>query len=127
MLGTFLVCLGYVIVVVDPIDYIVQDVCQIYLTHDILNNIKIKNVFMLQQLEIREGSLLFGLFKKPPLEVFISVYIFNITNLDAFLRKVDAKLKVDEVGPYVYQYVTIDFLRINLNKCVNFLLFAEKF
>lgn len=54
---------------------------------------------------MRPGSLLFSLWEKPPLEVFISVYAFNITNLDRFLRGEDKKLKLQEVGPYVYQYV----------------------
>lgn len=56
-----------------------------------------------QQLSIREGSILFALFKKPPLEVFVSVYVFNVTNLAAFLSKEDEKLNLQEVGPYVYQ------------------------
>lgn len=29
--------------------------------------------------------------------------MFNVTNLDAFMRGIDSKLKVEEVGPYVYQ------------------------
>lgn len=49
--------------------------------------------------------MLFGLFKQPPLEVFISVYIFNVTNVEAFVSKKDAKLKLQECGPYVYQQV----------------------
>lgn len=60
-------------------------------------------VILLQQLSIREGSLLFFLFKNPPLEVFISVYVFNVTNVEAFLNKKDSKLKLQEVGPYVYR------------------------
>lgn len=31
--------------------------------------------------------------------------MFNVTNLDTFTRGLDAKLKVTEVGPYVYQEV----------------------
>lgn len=41
--------------------------------------------------------------EKPPLPVVMQVYIFNITNAEAFLNGTDKKLKVVEVGPYVYQ------------------------
>ncbi|KAG4067259.1 hypothetical protein HA402_000250, partial [Bradysia odoriphaga] len=79
-LGTLFVCTASLIVLFDPIAQIVKD-----------------------QLSIREGSLLFYLFKSPPLEVFISVYVFNVTNVEAFLNKEDSKLKLQEVGPYVYR------------------------
>ncbi|KAJ6637985.1 Scavenger receptor class B member 1 [Pseudolycoriella hygida] len=79
-LGMLFVCTASLIVLFDPITQIVKD-----------------------QLSIREGSLLFFLFKNPPLEVFISVYVFNVTNVEAFLSKKDSKLKVEEVGPYVYR------------------------
>lgn len=57
----------------------------------------------LQQLAIRAGSLLYNIWLKPPLDVYITVYMFNVTNLEAFTRGLDTKLKVSEVGPYVYQ------------------------
>lgn len=59
------------------------------------------NIF--QQLSIRKGSFLYSLWEKPPLDVFISIYIFNITNAQEFLSGKDVKLKVEEIGPYVYQ------------------------
>ncbi|XP_054726969.1 scavenger receptor class B member 1 [Anastrepha obliqua] len=55
------------------------------------------------QLTLKTGTLLYNLWLKPPLEVFISVYMFNITNVDAFMGGHDTKLKVVEAGPYVYQ------------------------
>lgn len=56
-------------------------------------------------LSIREGTYAFNLFKKPPLDVFISVYVFNITNGERFLSGEDAKLAVEELGPYVYREI----------------------
>lgn len=56
-------------------------------------------------LTIREGSYAFNLFKAPPLDVFISVYVWNITNGDRFLAGLDPKLKVVEAGPYVYKEI----------------------
>ncbi|CAG9807146.1 unnamed protein product [Chironomus riparius] len=55
------------------------------------------------QLQVRPGTYLYNVWEKPPLEVFLKVYIFNITNSEEFLNGIDKKLKVEEVGPYVYQ------------------------
>ncbi|XP_017478631.1 PREDICTED: lysosome membrane protein 2-like, partial [Rhagoletis zephyria] len=55
------------------------------------------------QLTLKTGTLLYNLWLKPPLEVFISVYMFNVTNVEAFMSGHDTKLKVVEAGPYVYQ------------------------
>uniref|UniRef100_A0A1A9ZZ29 Scavenger receptor class B member 1 n=1 Tax=Glossina pallidipes TaxID=7398 RepID=A0A1A9ZZ29_GLOPL len=55
------------------------------------------------QMTFRKGSTLFNVWQKPPLEVFITVYMFNVTNYDRFSSGVDDKMKLAEVGPYVYQ------------------------
>lgn len=39
---------------------------------------------------------------KPPVNPIVKVYIFNYTNIDRFLDGTDAKIKVNEVGPYAY-------------------------
>lgn len=49
-------------------------------------------------------STVFLMWRKPPVDVFLKVYVFNITNAEAFLNN-EEKLRVQEVGPYVYQYV----------------------
>ncbi|XP_076233540.1 scavenger receptor class B member 1 [Calliopsis andreniformis] len=56
------------------------------------------------KLEMTPNSLIFNLWRKPPIDVFIKVYIFNITNKDEFLSGKE-KLRVEEVGPYVYQEI----------------------
>lgn len=48
------------------------------------------------------NSLLFSLWKSPPINIYLYLYIFNITNPVEFLSGKE-KLKVQEVGPYVYQ------------------------
>lgn len=55
------------------------------------------------KLTLYEGSFMYKLWQKPPLEVFIKVFMFNVTNYERFVQGLDAKLKVVEVGPYVYQ------------------------
>ncbi|KFB46340.1 AGAP004643-PA-like protein [Anopheles sinensis] len=56
----------------------------------------------MQKLSMFEGSYLHRLWKKPPLEVFISIYVFNITNPEEFMSGKE-RLRVQEIGPYVYQ------------------------
>lgn len=56
-----------------------------------------------QQLSVNDSTFLYNLFKKPPLEVFIAITVFNITNAEAFLNGSDPYLRVAEVGPFVYQ------------------------
>ncbi|CAD6995134.1 unnamed protein product [Ceratitis capitata] len=73
------------------------------------------------QLTLKTGTLLYNLWLKPPLEVFISVYMFNVTNVEAFMSGRDTKLKVSEVGPYVYQEVLENRnVLFNDNKTVTF-------
>ncbi|XP_012280921.1 scavenger receptor class B member 1 [Orussus abietinus] len=56
------------------------------------------------KLQMVPGSMAFTLWKKPPIDVFIKVYIFNITNPVEFLNG-EEKLQLQEVGPYVYQEI----------------------
>ncbi|KOC63072.1 Scavenger receptor class B member 1 [Habropoda laboriosa] len=69
-----------------------------YVLH-VLNPVKL---IIEHKMQMAPNSLLFELWKKPPINVYLKVYIFNITNADEFLEGGE-KLKVEEVGPYVYQ------------------------
>lgn len=51
---------------------------------------------------MKPGTATFNLWKKPPIDVFLYVYVFNITNPIEFLAGKE-KMRVKEVGPYVYQ------------------------
>lgn len=55
-------------------------------------------------LRMAPGTLAFGIWRKPPIDVFLKVYIFNITNPKEFLNG-DEELKLEEIGPYVYQEI----------------------
>lgn len=57
------------------------------------------------QLNLNSDTLLYKLWLNPPLEVFIVAYIFNYTNVEAFVSGREPKLKLEEVGPYVYKEV----------------------
>ncbi|CAL7951820.1 unnamed protein product [Xylocopa violacea] len=67
---------------------------------NVVNPVKL----IVDSLKMTPGSLLFELWKQPPIDVFIKVYIFNITNAEEFLQG-GVNLKVEEIGPYVYQEV----------------------
>ena len=48
------------------------------------------------------NSLVFKLWKEPNLDIYLKIYIFNITNPIEFISGKE-KLKLQEIGPYVYQ------------------------
>ncbi|KAH8409656.1 hypothetical protein KR222_000810, partial [Zaprionus bogoriensis] len=81
-LGMTLLFLGAVIFMTDPVQLIIE-----------------------WQLSLNRNTLLYQLWLVPPLEVFIVAYIFNYTNVEDFVSGKDAKLKLQEVGPYVYKEV----------------------
>ncbi|KOB68268.1 Scavenger receptor class B member 1 like protein 15 [Operophtera brumata] len=67
------------------------------------------------QLRIAKGTLLNELLLQEIEGAKLYVYLFNITNAERFLEGHDHILKVDEVGPFVYQeYRTNDDLEINI-------------
>ncbi|KAJ6648620.1 Scavenger receptor class B member 1 [Pseudolycoriella hygida] len=49
-----------------------------------------------------DNGEIFNLWQNPPVDVYIKIYLFNITNAEEFMRG-DEKMKVEEVGPYVYR------------------------
>lgn len=51
-----------------------------------------------------DNGEIFNLWAKPPVDLYIKIYLFNITNAEAFLAGRE-KLQVEEVGPYVYKWV----------------------
>lgn len=72
-------------------------------------------------LQMSPHSLLFTIWKKPPLDIYLNVYIFNITNPEEFLSGKE-KLKVEEIGPYVYQeFVVHDNITYNDNGTMTYI------
>ncbi|XP_014227323.1 scavenger receptor class B member 1-like [Trichogramma pretiosum] len=81
MTGVLCCATAIIVYIVDPVKLIVQN-----------------------SMTMKPGSMIFDVWKKPPIEVLLNVYIFNITNPDAFLAG-EENLKINEVGPYVYQEI----------------------
>lgn len=55
-----------------------------------------------QKLIFGEDGEIFTLWKNPPVNLYIKIYLWNITNKDAFLSGRE-KMHLEEVGPYVYR------------------------
>uniref|UniRef100_A0A1B0CTE9 Scavenger receptor class B member 1 n=2 Tax=Lutzomyia longipalpis TaxID=7200 RepID=A0A1B0CTE9_LUTLO len=53
------------------------------------------------QVALRPGGQSFGWWSRPPVEPFIRLYVYNVTNADEFLNN-GSKPILDELGPYVY-------------------------
>lgn len=43
------------------------------------------------------------MWRDPPVELFLKVYLFNVTNRDEYLSGKDKHLRFEQVGPYVYR------------------------
>jgi len=56
-----------------------------------------------QKLLLAEDGEIFQLWERPPVDLFLKVYLFNITNHEDFMSGRAKKLNVEEIGPYVYQ------------------------
>uniref|UniRef100_A0A224XN62 Scavenger receptor class B member 1 n=2 Tax=Triatominae TaxID=70999 RepID=A0A224XN62_9HEMI len=59
------------------------------------------NLVIDNQITLREGGHVFEMWKKPPVEPVMRVYVYNVTNADDFLNNGEKPI-LDELGPYVY-------------------------
>jgi hypothetical protein len=59
---------------------------------------------------IENNTMSYKLWEKPPVSPLTAIYVFNYTNADEFEKGKDTKLKVREVGPYVYRWVNTSHL-----------------
>lgn len=50
-----------------------------------------------------EGGEVFDLWRVPPVDLYLRVFLWNITNKEEYMSGIDNKLKIQEVGPYVYK------------------------
>ncbi|XP_037041969.1 scavenger receptor class B member 1 isoform X2 [Bradysia coprophila] len=62
---------------------------------------------------------IFNLWQNPPVDLYIKIYLFNITNAEEFMRG-DEKMKVEEIGPYVYREMLLhDEVVFNTNGTIS--------
>ncbi|XP_035896226.1 scavenger receptor class B member 1 [Anopheles stephensi] len=55
------------------------------------------------KLIFQEGSEIFNLWRTPPVDLYIKIYLFNVTNAEDFMAGRAEKMQIEEVGPYVYR------------------------
>ncbi|XP_046967240.1 lysosome membrane protein 2-like [Vanessa cardui] len=58
---------------------------------------------MIYMTRISVGSKFYGIFTRENAGTLLQVYVFNVTNAEAFLSGEDHKLRVEEIGPFTYQ------------------------
>lgn len=56
---------------------------------------------------LTNGSEAYTKWTKPPVTILFKVWIYNITNSEEFLQDTSKLLKVNQVGPYVYEELKI--------------------
>jgi len=57
---------------------------------------------LLQKVTLTPGGETFELWRKPPVDLYLRVWLFNVTNKEAFMEGRE-KIHVKETGPYVYK------------------------
>ncbi|XP_018301690.1 scavenger receptor class B member 1 isoform X2 [Mycetomoellerius zeteki] len=50
-----------------------------------------------------DGGEIFEYWRKPEVNLYLKIYLFNVTNHDEYLSGEASKLRFQEVGPYVYK------------------------
>ncbi|KPJ20156.1 Lysosome membrane protein 2 [Papilio machaon] len=55
------------------------------------------------QLRVTPGTEMYRMLTSEIAGAYVSAYLFNISNADAFLSGADSRLRVNEVGPFTYQ------------------------
>ncbi|KAG6454604.1 hypothetical protein O3G_MSEX008760 [Manduca sexta] len=59
--------------------------------------------FFNQKAVFQDQGEIFEMWRKPEVELYTKVYLFNITNAEAYMAGTEDIIKVKEVGPYVYR------------------------
>lgn len=59
--------------------------------------------YVLSQMKVLNGSRSFDWFQHPPIKLQYRIRIFNYTNVEEFEAGTASKLRVEELGPYVYR------------------------
>jgi scavenger receptor class B, member 1 len=50
---------------------------------------------------------MFDYWTTPPVDIIIKIYVFNYSNIFEFENGIEKRLRLDEVGPYVYRERTV--------------------
>ncbi|XP_072929431.1 scavenger receptor class B member 1-like [Epargyreus clarus] len=53
--------------------------------------------------DMQEGKFIYAMWEKPTYRLFCSVHVFNYTNVPEYLNGTEKILRVEELGPFVFQ------------------------
>ncbi|KAJ2943399.1 hypothetical protein O0L34_g12208 [Tuta absoluta] len=90
------------------------------------------NDVILSNMVIRNNSLAYSIWRRPNVQPHMKVHIFNYTNWEAVRDGYEDKLKVEDVGPYVYSQqiervnIKFDGDRLSFQERNNFTFLPEK-
>ncbi|XP_048003958.1 scavenger receptor class B member 1-like isoform X1 [Leguminivora glycinivorella] len=56
-----------------------------------------------QKVVLQEGGEIFEMWKKPEVDLYVRIFLFNVTNAEDYMAGRAEKIIVKEVGPYVYK------------------------
>lgn len=59
------------------------------------------------KLVFEKGGEIYELWRAPPVELYLKVYLWNVTNKEEYMSGLEDKLRMEEVGPYVYRELLI--------------------
>ena len=65
---------------------------------------KFINFKFVQKVTFTPGSEVYKMWESPEVELYLKVYLFNVTNSEEFMSGQDKKLRFQQTGPYVYRY-----------------------
>lgn len=65
--------------------------------------VKPYNFLFNQKVLLQDGGEIFEMWRKPEVQLYTRVFLFNVTNSEEYLAGKDEKIKLQEVGPYVYR------------------------
>ncbi|XP_049883746.1 scavenger receptor class B member 1-like isoform X2 [Pectinophora gossypiella] len=76
--------------------------------------------FFRMKVELTDGGEIFEMWRKPEVNLYCRVFLFNVTNAEEYMAGIDDKIKVKEVGPYVYKEgLEHEVLRFNDNNTLS--------
>ncbi|CRL07871.1 CLUMA_CG021030, isoform A [Clunio marinus] len=73
------------------------------MTFILLNCTNIYNRVLIEKIVLYNNSEMLEYWAHPPVDIIIKVHVFNYTNIFQVLNGTEKKIKLDEVGPYVYR------------------------
>ncbi|XP_050587850.1 scavenger receptor class B member 1-like isoform X1 [Bombus affinis] len=80
ILGFFGITIGCVLMAIDPYDLVFR-----------------------AKVMFSPGGEIFEIWRRPNIELYLKVYLFNVTNHEEYLSGQESKLRFQEIGPYVYR------------------------